>query len=513
MGRRAIAVTLSLLSACASFLYAQQQDIVLGKEAGWRDLEQTHNLTEKPGRQGYAELTLGSSEYAPDADTDVLLHFDSTPVRDAAHRWTVVKSDVTTLTNSPRLGAGAGVFTPEGHGIEFEVPRDSLFGPGVASGDFSIEFWLYAVGGQENRSLLYWKGARWAPSGSGAAGGNAPLPQEVRIELNDRRVSFVFTNFFFSPENRPHSVTIRGVQGVIPRSWHHHLLRFDHSSGLLEYLVDGVPEAVTYVTSTGRENGSVYLPYPGELSQPRVYLGSSFTGMLDELRIEKRVVESPSLDLVTDARGVGVSKVFDLKYSRSRLAKITALYDTPGDTAVLFFYRVGDRSNGREVLGADWVPFMPGTDFLHGTKAIRGRYLQLRVELLPDGPHKVSPRLQALDVSYLEDLPPLPPARLTATPGNGQVTLQWTAVPEPDVQGYMIYYGDRPGQYFGTDIPQGISPIDAGKATSITLTGLTNGKLYYFAVSAYDESRTTGPGGRHTGALSTEVTARPLRVY
>ncbi|WP_455382493.1 fibronectin type III domain-containing protein [Salinispira pacifica] len=532
MGRRAIALILTLLSVCGSYLFSQQQDIVLGKEAGWRDLAQTENLTEEPGRQGYPALLLGPSEYSPDADTDVLLHFDSLPVRDAAHRWKVVQSGLSARTNSPRLGSGAAVFTGSGTGVEFSVPNDSLFAPGIAGGDFSIEFWLYTVGGQEEASLLYWKGARWAPAGqqgagaasppsaaSGSAGspgarsGLEPLPQEVRIEVNDRRLKFVFNNFFFSPSNQPTSITVEGVQRMIPRTWHHHLLRFDHRTGLLEYLIDGVPEAVTYVTSTGREGGAVYLPYPGELSQPRVYLGRSFTGMVDEFRIEKRVVESPRLDLVADARGVAVTRVLDLQYSQSRLAGITAQYDTPGDTAVLFFYRIGNRSDGRNVVDAQWTPFLPGTDFLRASSPIRGRYLQLRVELLPDGPHKVSPRLGWLQIAYIPDLPPLPPARVTATPGNGEVTLQWTSVPESDVQGYLVFYGDRPGQYFGTDIPKGISPVDVGKVTSIKLTGLTNGKLYYFAVSAYDMSRTGGPGGRHSGALSAEVAARPLRVY
>ncbi len=506
-----------LLTACARLLYAQQETISLGKEAGWHDIEETHSLMQKPGRQGFPDLTLGSSEYRPDPDTDVLLHFDSDPLRDAAGRWTVVKSAVSTRTNVPRLGDGAGVFMPGGAGAEFSVPPDSLFGPGVAGGDFSIEFWLYAVGGQEENTLLYWKGARWAPSGgSGTASSgrsSQPLPQEVRIELNDRRLQFVFDNFFLSPDNRPYSVTIRGVQGVIPRTWHHHLLRFDHTSGLMEYLVDGVPEAVTYVTSTGREGGSVYLPFPGELSQPLIYLGKSFTGMLDEFRIEKRVVESPSLDVVADGRGVGVSRVFDLQYSQTRLAQINASYDTPGATAVLFFYRVGNRSDGRNIRDADWTPFMPGTDFLRGNRPIRGRYLQVRVELLPDGPHELSPRLEAIQIRYVPDLPPLPPARVTAQPGNGQVVLRWTAVPEPDVEGYLVFYGDRPGQYFGTDIPAGMSPIDVGKVTTVTLNGLTNGKLYYFSVSAYDKSRAAGAGGFHAGAFSSEVTARPLRVY
>ncbi len=75
---------------------------------------------------------------------------------------------------------------------------------------------------------------------------------------------------------------------------------------------------------------------------------------------------------------------------------------------------------------------------------------------------------------------PAAPAGLTTSPGNAQVVLSWT---EPDdggspVTGYMVEYSSDGGtswSAFGDG---------TGTATSVTVTGLTNGQQYEFRVSA-----------------------------
>jgi len=91
-----------------------------------------------------------------------------------------------------------------------------------------------------------------------------------------------------------------------------------------------------------------------------------------------------------------------------------------------------------------------------------------------------------------------------AVGGDGSVTLHWAAVPENDIVGYRVYYGSKPGRYFGTDAIQGASPVDVGKVNEITIDGLTNGRLYYFSVASYDAS-----GISPQTVLSSEVSARP----
>jgi hypothetical protein len=74
---------------------------------------------------------------------------------------------------------------------------------------------------------------------------------------------------------------------------------------------------------------------------------------------------------------------------------------------------------------------------------------------------------------------PGPPNGLTASPGNGKVTLSWTAPGSNGgsaISGYEIYRGTTAGGESG-------SPVNGSlvAGTSYTVTGLTNGTTYYFA--------------------------------
>ena len=97
---------------------------------------------------------------------------------------------------------------------------------------------------------------------------------------------------------------------------------------------------------------------------------------------------------------------------------------------------------------------------------------------------------------------PDPPAGLTATPGDLQVTLSWAA-PASDggapISGYDVYQGTSPGGETGT--PVSGSPFTA---TSTTVTGLANGTTYYFKVAAVN--------GVGEGPASAEVSATPAAM-
>ena len=89
---------------------------------------------------------------------------------------------------------------------------------------------------------------------------------------------------------------------------------------------------------------------------------------------------------------------------------------------------------------------------------------------------------------------------------DGAVDLSWRMSEDPELGGYLIYYGSAPGEYFGDAAILGPSPINVGKRASVRIDGLRNGTLYYFVVAAYDK-RDTEPG-----AFSRELSARPLRM-
>jgi hypothetical protein len=64
----------------------------------------------------------------------------------------------------------------------------------------------------------------------------------------------------------------------------------------------------------------------------------------------------------------------------------------------------------------------------------------------------------------------------------GSAVLSWDPVTAPDLRGYRVYYGTASGAYL-QPIGQG---IEVGDVLTYTVTGLSSGTRYYFAVTAYD---------------------------
>ena len=65
--------------------------------------------------------------------------------------------------------------------------------------------------------------------------------------------------------------------------------------------------------------------------------------------------------------------------------------------------------------------------------------------------------------------------------GPGPAVLAWDPVAAPNLSGYRIYYGTAPGTY--------LQSFDVVRSnTTVTVTGLSSGTIYYFAATAYDMS-------------------------
>src|SRR5262245_36714686 len=100
-----------------------------------------------------------------------------------------------------------------------------------------------------------------------------------------------------------------------------------------------------------------------------------------------------------------------------------------------------------------------------------------------------------------------------ATPAQAaQVQLAWDApvqadgTPVPNLAGYKLYSGSQSGQYQ--------TPVSVGLTTTYTVTNLSVGQTYYFAVKAYNTTGTESPFSNEVSvtASSAQISATPATL-
>jgi hypothetical protein len=529
-----------LIFLCSGSLFAvEEKTLVLGASFGWDRVQERSGVSEMAGVRPHTVLALSSAKET-ESPLDMALSFDETSAgafRDSAGHYSVSAS----LTLAPagrrwaRIGDGAALFSEaageNGPAVALSddepliiVPRskDALLASGRALKDFSMEFWLYPLHAENGEQVLSWTAVRTTGQGQS-------ILQRIQCSISANRLRWIFQDFFTSPDDgRRISLSLTSSRALIPQTWSHHLIRFDSDTGMLEYLVDGRGESIDYASSSGREGGEVYLPVVG--NEGRLVLGGKFTGFMDEFRVYGNLAE-PLLTKYPPGGGYFVSDPIELGATNSSIVKIDISagrfsvdrnVPAPGGvvrnvfaglnprgfpdySALHCFVRVADtpylwKSGGPDSDGASWIPFAPGSGL-----GLRGRWVQVAVQLYPSGDGETTPYVDELRIQYLAGDAPPPPAWVQVQARDGAVDISWRPSSAPDVAGYFVYYGVNSGEYFGNDAILGVSPINIGRRTSIRIDGLENGRLYFFAVAAYDEAR-------HIGEFSRETAARPLRM-
>jgi len=91
--------------------------------------------------------------------------------------------------------------------------------------------------------------------------------------------------------------------------------------------------------------------------------------------------------------------------------------------------------------------------------------------------------------------PPTAPTNLTATAGNGQVSLSWSA--SSGATGYNVYDSTTSGGPY--------TKVGTTSNTSYTVTGLTNGVTYYFVVTAVNTNGESSASAQVSAAPATTV--------
>lgn len=488
-----LVLILSILLTNIHFLFCLDETILIGKEDNWQNLAYQENIRLVQGKRGYLDIELEDGQYTATADTDLLLHLNHHPIEESTGNYYPASSKALITAKKRMFGDGAGLFRNWYGGLELLPQSGSLFFPGSEWRDFTIEFWVYPSTVENGEQILFWRGRRRS--------GAEIIDQELSCFFEDRRVKWRFTNIFVPPVDRPFSLSFSSESTLVPERWSHHTVRFDSDTGLLEYYINDIPEAILYATESSEEEETVFTPKIGGLSYSPLQIGNFFTGFIDEFRISKTFISDSFTSVYGDTYGTAIVRPIDFTYSNSTLRRIDIEAEEPGNSAAFYFYNISDSYTPLGPDSPQWNPFPADANFNDTEK---GRYLQILLRLYPDGKGMHTPGISTIQVTYEPDLPPPPPSLLTADPGDRHVTLSWRPVAEEDVAGYLVYYGTKPGRYFGTAIESDPSPIDIGNKTQITIGGLTNGTLYFFAVVTYDSSKPP-----HVSIFSKEIDARP----
>ncbi|MDR0321685.1 MAG: fibronectin type III domain-containing protein [Treponema sp.] len=532
-----IQIVYIFLFVCGSIFAVGERTISIGGEAGWRKAENRTGITEIRSVRPHPVLLLSSSPAASilgySAASGVLGNFSSLSESafdmavlfderepslfsdSVGHYRVSVPPEIEAVGRThARAGAGAALFgrgdTSGALTIEPQS-RNALFAAGNRFRDFTIEFWLYPLNMESGEQIVTWVASR-------PLGGNHVV-QRISCSASRNRLQWSFINFFTSTNGSSNiNIEISGTTPIVPRTWSHHLIRFDASTGMIEYLVDGSGEAIVYATSTGRENSEVYTPLAGNGGV--FMLGERFMGLIDEFKLHSVCAGRSSLNRYNLSGGRMETGVIDLGDNSSGVLRVNVSggrtsvrglavqnefhenrrFRFADDSEMHFFVRASE--NPYLLNNSRWTAFTPG----EAISGVHGRYVQLAVDFYPSADGESTPYLERMQIVYMPGEPPLPPRNLTAIAVDGGVTLRWRHSPVSNTSGYLVYYSTVRGELFGEGALLGSSPIDVGMTNNLLIDGLKNGTLYYFRVAAYERVS----GEYSTGEFSAEVTARPL---
>lgn len=464
MGKKQILhlVSLIIILFAVTSLYSQESVILIGEDDLWKDVQIT-NLSISEGKRGFLDLTNSDNEYSPDISSDMILNLNQAELYDKTGNYTFL-NQVSYIQKEGSIGGGAAFFDGSDPLI-IESGIDSLFSPSSLWGDFTIEFRILPATLKEGSTVFLWKGLQMK--------GKYLMPQEVRCTISNRQLVWDFENFFLNPDNSIKRISLSGDK-LIPDIWSHHMITFNSETGLLEYKINNIPSANIYTSKSGRESLEFNIPIIGNQQSFPIELGENFSGLLDEFRISKKVVQDPTLHSYTTT-GYLETGIIDLKVPNSLLLEISSERSEPGNTTIIYQYSIS--SDKFELLKPDllWMDFIPSTPLLKS-----GQFVKIRSQLFSETATELAPVLSNFIVKYKKAHAPTPPLNVQAERLDETIKISWDNSIDPEIKGYMVYYGEEPKKYFSTG-----SPIDSGLNNSIVLNGLSSNRRYYISVTSY----------------------------
>jgi len=468
-----------------------------GGKAGWNNLLSSSNIKVGKGKFGFDSVELSSSSVKTSAKTDMYISFDFDEPVDETGSYSVKEySIIKTDSVKAKLGEGAGLCSTHSDkpALRLSPMTGAFFAGDSILKSFTIEFWLYPRVCENGSTVLKW----W----SSLTEKKETQYQNIIASVFNNKLEWSFFNIWQGKNKKSLDIKLLGKSNLIPETWSHHLITYNDEMGLLEYRMNGKTEDITYLTESGKESSHVLY---SELGMPSdVLIGVNYSGLIDEVKVTKNFSEpnmpweiSSLFEKYSPNGGRIETNIIDTAGKKSTIKEVNAVFDKPEQTDIEFFIRAANNPFNWNDEYPEWQSVKPNEKITN----ITGRFFQLACNMYPDAAGKKSPLLHSVSVKYEKDIEPLPPAKVFAKALDGAVRLSWSPSIHLDTKGYLIYFGEKKGEYLTAG-----SPIDAGNVTEYKIENLKNGKIYFFAIASYDEDN-----GEHAGSFSKEVWARPLK--
>ena len=449
-------------------------------------------------------VTIPESVVEPGDDVDLLIHFDADEEVPQGN-YRLINGSIITSADDKKAGNASGRFYIDQSALSLQPLTNALFASKNEPGSFTIRFFIKPTVVENNEILIYWSNT--------TQNGDRFDYQSVICGIEDRRLVWSFERLF---KNAAPQIEIKGKSKIKAGEWSFHSLSYNRDLNFLEYSMNGRAEQIVYLSPEGSESEIDTPPIIGSRPYSVLTVCRRFSGKMDELMILNQATDSAAVPQLLKDEGRILFRCVDTGYSNSLIENIVTDVQTEGNSAVNGYFRISEnrldsiRWNEAKIDDSDgyfseneWIPFR-SNDF---PQNVRGRYLQVAVQLLPDTIDGISPQFKSADVVYEPNLPPLPPIALTAIAGNEAVTLDWIPAVDIRTRGYRISYGTAPGRY--TDfIDINNPPFTPNRHQQFTITGLQNDVLYYFSVQSFDDAPV-----RQYGEFSDEISARPGLIH
>jgi hypothetical protein len=504
------------------------------------------NIDTRKDASGEIYFRLRDTSYARNDSSllaDMILSFNGKhPMNgtDDSHRYQIIKAQYESSDIDGSNGGGSALFYRSKDGVELAPKSNLWLSSHKDLGSFTIEMRIKPLSLKDGSVLFSRVGYS-----SGAKNG-------IEITINHGKINAHLYGMFSDESGILHDSVLERGPRLKEERWYHYALSFERKSGKLCQFIDGIEADARFMTATGGAKEGVFVPIFSGGDAPRILVGSSFRGYLDECRITYRSYENlRQMDDTAERRyrdlrmsgrtpinreGVVTSPVSQFKYTGTMVTLFSWQEHLEKDSYSYVEFRTSDVLFDADDSLLQWYRISNNQRGIYQRRTsdglLRGKYYQWRARLIAAPEGNASPEISSVSINYELDLPPEAPIFVKAQAGNTAVRLTWRKNIDFDFYGYKIYYGVRPGKYDGVirrinsriinnefskgdnvvvEIDNNIisenRSIDSGAVLEYPV--LKNNIMYYFSVSAYDSYK-VDTRFNHESKYSEEVAARPV---